>query len=75
MGILEKTKESIGYLKVLLSIFVAIDISLIAWLFKNHIILSRIPLIGAGFLILIISFVIIVVNRKILFEIDSLEDL
>lgn len=72
---MDKTKESIGYLKVLLSIFVAIDISLIAWLFQKYLIISKFTLFGVSFLILFIVFVIIMINRKILSKIDSLEDL
>ncbi len=35
MGKIDKIKESIGYLKVIFSILVAIDVSLVAWVFKN----------------------------------------
>ena len=36
MSKVDKTKESIGYLKVILSIFVAVDISMLALLYKNY---------------------------------------
>ncbi|BCD61830.1 hypothetical protein NitYY0826_C0693 [Nitratiruptor sp. YY08-26] len=36
MARIDKIKEFIGYLKVILGILVAIDISIIAWLFKNQ---------------------------------------
>lgn len=35
MAKLDELKELIGFLKVLFATFVAIDVSLIAWLFKN----------------------------------------
>jgi len=75
MAKLDKTKEFIGYLKVIFGIFIAIDISLISWVYKQNITNFSITLIGASFLILVITFAIIIVNKKILATIDSLEEM
>lgn len=75
MGKIDKEKESIGYLKVIFSILIAIDVSLVAWAFKNYMIMSDIKNIIIFLLIGLITFAIILVNRKILKKIDYLEEL
>ena len=75
MSKLDKTKESIGYLKVVFGIFIAIDVSLVAWLFKHSAELDDIKLILSSLAIVFITFAIIVVNKKILYKIDTLEEM
>ena len=75
MSKLDKQKEFIGYLKVIFSILVAIDISLIAWLFKNTDTISLFKNIIGLFITIFITYGIILTNRKILSKIDNLEDL
>ena len=41
MAKIDKLKENIGYLKLVFSILIAIDVSLIAWMYKNINIGSR----------------------------------
>ena len=42
MAKLDEVKEFIGFLKVVFVTLVAVDTSLIAWIFKNHIISDKI---------------------------------
>lgn len=75
MGKIDKEKESIGYLKVVFSILIAMDVSLVAWLYKNFELLNTVDKIFTFCLTLIITSSIIYVNKKILYKIDCLEEL
>jgi len=72
---IDKIKELIGYLKVVLGILVAIDVSIIGWLFKNEERLSDIKIVLSSIAVVITTFGVIIVNKKILKEIDKLEEL
>jgi len=73
MAKIDKVKEFIGYLKVSFGILIAIDISIIGWLFKNEDQLSKVKIMLSIITIIITTIGIIVVNRKILQKIDELE--
>ncbi len=60
MAKIDEIKELIGFLKVLFATFVAIDVSLIAWLNKNYLHNSEIFNIGAFLLIILFAFAIVV---------------
>ncbi len=75
MGKIDKQKEIIGYLKVIFSILVAIDVSLVAWIFKNSDILEGKILIIPSIIVLLITIALIVANKAILNKIDNLEDM
>ena len=75
MGKIDKEKETIGYLKVVFSILIAIDVSLVAWFYKSFSLLSTLDKIFIFCLTIIITLSIIYVNRKILIKIDGLEEL
>jgi hypothetical protein len=75
MGKMDKQKESIGYLKVIFSILVAIDVSLVAWIFKSSILLDSKQLILPSVIVLFITFSLIYVNKIILKKIDQLEEM
>ena len=73
MAKLDRAKEYIGFLKTIFVMIVAIDSSLIAWLFKNsdlnfH---STLVIIGIG----ISSIVILVLFKYILKKIVELEEM
>ena len=72
---IDRAKESIGYLKVIFSIAIAIDVSIIAWLFKNISIIDDFKSVLSFVTIVGLTFAIIVINKKILKKIDDLEDL
>lgn len=71
----EKIKEQIGYLKVVFSILVAIDVSIIAWLFQNSQSISGTKIVLSSIVAICITFAIIHINKKILSRIDELEEL
>ena len=73
MAKLDKAKEYIGFLKAVFVLLVAIDSSLVAWLFKNPDLNNNSVLVIIG--ISISSMVIILVVKHILKKIDELEDL
>jgi heme A synthase len=75
MSKLDKEKETIGYLKVIFSICIAVNISLIAWLYKNYKEMTLMENILLLVLIIVIAFGIMYSNKKILNKIDLLEDL
>ena len=75
MGKIDRQKELIGYMKVIFGILVAMDVSLVAWIFKHAADLSRFYLYGAAFLVLLITLSIIMMNKAILKKIDELEDM
>ena len=72
---IDKIKESIGYLKVVFGILIAIDISLLAWLFQANLESADTTIFLAAIAALVISTAIIFINRNILSKIDQLEDL
>lgn len=75
MSQLDKIKEQIGYLKVIFSILIAIDISLIVWLYQQFEAISLIELVLVLLLTILVSCGILYVNKKILSKIDEIEDL
>ena len=75
MGKIDKIKESIGYLKVVFSIMIAIDVSLIAWLYQNFEKLQFTDGVMIFVVGVLLTFGIIVLNKKILSKIDDLEEL
>lgn len=75
MSQLDKIKEEIGYLKVIFSILIAIDISLIVWLYQQFEAISLIELVLVLLLTILVSCGILYVNKKILSKIDEIEDL
>jgi hypothetical protein len=75
MAKIDKIKEQINYLKLLLGVFIAILLSLIGWT-ANHIDnIENIRFAISIFLIFFSSIVILYINKKILSKIDELEDI
>ena len=72
MAKLDRAKEYIGFLKAIFILLVAIDSSLIAWLFKNSALNAHSFLVIIG--ISISSITIILLVKYILKKIVELED-
>ena len=75
MSKLDKIKEKIGYLKVIFGLMVAVEVSMVGWLFQHA---DRIDSIKIGIIataIVLIAVSIVVINRAILQKIDELEEL
>ena len=75
MGKIDKLKESIGYLKVIFSILIAIDVSLIAWIFKNSETAGDVKIIISSIIVVFVTIALILTNKTILNKIDDLEEL
>lgn len=75
MARIDRLKEFINYLKVLLAIMLATNIGLIGWLASNFEGLSRFFTYLTIITIFAILALIIILNNKIIRDIKSLEDL
>ena len=71
----EKIKEQIGWLKVVFGILTAIVVSLIGFIATSYKTTEPLILISAFALIVLLSFVIIIVNKKAFDKMDELEEL
>ena len=72
---IDEVKEYIGFLKVVFVSLIAIDTSLIAWIFKNHIISDKTSVYSIFGIIIIITIVICFLFIYILKNIKKLKDL
>lgn len=71
----EKIKEFIGYLKLIFSILIAVNLSLVAWIYQKYQLLSIIDILLGSLVIFLISLSLFFINRKILKNINKLERL
>ena len=75
MAKIDRVKEFINYLKVLLIFLLVTDVSLISWLVNNYD-TSKLMLVYADVIIIFIILIIsILINKKIIKDIKSLEEL
>ena len=72
---IDKIKEEIGWLKILFGLLVAIDVSLIAWIVQNFSTAVLDLRLLAMILAMLLSCVIIVINRRAYRKIDELGEL
>jgi len=75
MAKIDEIKEYIGFLKIVFVTLIAIDTSLIAWIFKNHIIGDLFSVYTVFIIIVLITFVILFLFIYILKNIKKLKDL
>jgi len=75
MSQVDVLKEKIAYLKLWLGIMVVTDISLVGWLLGNYAVANQALIVGDMAAILIISFGIYVLHKRIEKEIESLKEL
>ena len=75
MAKIDRIKEFINYLKVLLVLLLATNVGLIGWIANNYKSADSILIYLSMFAILIILIVTILINKKIIKDIKSLEDL
>lgn len=70
----ERLKEEIGWLKVVFTVCVALDTSLIAWLAQNYAQAGSV-LVSVGCLAsLVFALLIIFINRRVYRRLEELED-
>ena len=75
MAKLDKLKEEIGWMKIIFAILTATDISIVAWLVQNYNETDTLKLVMSIILIVLITGVIVWVNKTAYRRIDELEDL
>jgi len=75
MAKIDRVKEFINYLKVLLIFFLATSIGLISWLVTNYQTANKLLVYLDVFLIILIFILSILLNKKIIKDINSLEDM
>ena len=75
MGKIDKQKEFIGYLKVIFSILIAIDVSLVAWIFKNASLMHGLQVVVPSVIVLLTTVALVYVNKIILQKIDEIEEM
>ncbi|MFA7083788.1 MAG: hypothetical protein WC141_04550 [Arcobacteraceae bacterium] len=75
MAKIDRIKEFINYLKVLLVLLLATNIGLIGWVANNYKLADSILIYLAMITVLIILAIAILINKKIIKDIKSLEDL
>jgi membrane protein YdbS with pleckstrin-like domain len=75
MAKIDRVKEFISYLKVLLIFLLATSIGLIGWLVNNYNTAEIVLVYVDVFVILLIFIIAIFLNKKIVKDIKSLEDL
>ena len=73
MSKVDRIKEELGWLKVVFAVFLAIDVSLMAWLAQNYSHLSQV-LIVCGFLgVVFVTSVVVWVNQAAMKRFKELE--
>ena len=72
---LDKVKEELGWLKVIFAIAVATNLSLMAYLAQNYKIQDSFFSILNGSAIILVTFLIIIINRKAYKKIDEIGEL
>ena len=75
MAKIDRVKEFINYLKVLLVLSLATDIGLIGWIVNNYNIAEKFLLYSATIAVIIVLIISIFINKKIIKDIKSLEEL
>lgn len=75
MAKIDKLKEEIGWLKIIFAILIATNISLVAWVVQNYG-KTSLPLLIVGTIgVLLLTSVIIWINRVAYRKINELEEL
>jgi len=75
MAKIDRIKEFINYLKVLLVLLLATNIGLIGWIANNYKVANSILIYLAMITVLVILVISVFINKKIIKDIKSLEDL
>ena len=75
MAQIDKLKEEIGWLKVVFAILIATDISLVVWVIQNYGKASPGLLVTGAIAAILITLIIIWINKAAYRKIDKLEEL
>ena len=72
---LDKLKEELGWLKVVFSILIATNLSLIAWFVQNYEKQKISLTLLNGIVIMILTFIIFLINKKAYKKIDEIGEI
>lgn len=75
MSEIDRIKEEVGWLKLVFGGFIAVDISLVAWLAQNYKAAETILVVLAGVAIVVVTSILVAVNRSAFKRMDKLENL
>jgi len=75
MAKIDRVKEFINYLKVFLVLILATAISLISWIVNNYKVAAEVFIYLASLSVFILLIISVFVNKKIIKDIKSLEDI
>ncbi|HEV8718020.1 MAG TPA: hypothetical protein VGX03_35045 [Candidatus Binatia bacterium] len=70
----DRLKEEIGWLKLVFGALIAVDVSLVAWLAQNYATADRVLVLVGLVATLILTSVVVWVNRLAYRRIEQLED-
>lgn len=73
MAKVDRLKEEIGWLKVVFGVLVAIDATVLGWLAQNYASAGRLLVLAATIATIVLSFVIVRINRLAYRRIEELE--
>jgi hypothetical protein len=71
---IDRLKEEIGWLKVVFGVLVAIDASLLGWLAQNYATASRLLVLAGTVVTVVVTWVVVRVNRLAYCRIEQLEE-
>lgn len=74
MARIEKIKEEIGWLKIIFTVSLATDISLIAWLVQNYGKVNLFLFLTGALAAILLTFLSVWINRIAYRKIDELEE-
>ncbi len=72
---LDKLKEELGWLKVVFSILIATNLSLIAWFVQNYEKQKVSLTLLNGLIIIILTFIIFIINKRAYKKIDEIGEI
>ncbi|MEO1954067.1 MAG: hypothetical protein ABGW74_05120 [Campylobacterales bacterium] len=72
---LDKLKEELGWLKVVFSILIATNLSLIAWFVQNYEKQKISLTLLNGIIIVVLTFIIFIINKKAYKKIDEIGEI
>jgi len=75
MAKIDRVKEFINYLKVMLVFILATDVGLVGWIVNNYGNFNQVLVYFALIVVLVLLMVAVLINKKIIKDIKSLEAL
>ena len=74
MSKVERLKEEIGWLKVVFTVCVALDASMVAWLAQNYATANPVLVAVDSLASVLLAFIVVFVNRRTYRRLEELEE-